>query len=120
MTKKTKLPKSMMGVKIPKDLRKRGERLIDAANSPEGREMVAGVMGMAAAAMGAIAAKNAAKNAAGAQRAADAAPSPSPAPAPPNEPPHGVTREPDFQAIAETIGRNVEVALERVFGAKRA
>ena len=56
-TKKVKLPKSVGGVKIPKELRRKGETLIggaiDAANSPKGREMLA--MGLAAVATAAAA-----------------------------------------------------------------
>jgi hypothetical protein len=56
-TKKVKLPKSVGGVKIPKDLRRKGEKLIggaiDTANSPKGREMLA--MGLAAVATAAAA-----------------------------------------------------------------
>ena len=56
-TKKVKLPKSVGGVKIPKELRRKGETLIggaiDAANSPRGREMLA--MGFAAVATAAAA-----------------------------------------------------------------
>ena len=56
-TKKVKLPKSVGGVKVPKELRRKGEKLIggaiDTANSPKGREMLA--MGIAAVASAAAA-----------------------------------------------------------------
>ncbi|MBY0306159.1 MAG: hypothetical protein K2W86_13560 [Sphingomonas sp.] len=35
-----KIPKTIAGVKIPKDLRKSGEALIATANSPVGRELI--------------------------------------------------------------------------------
>ena len=118
---KRRIPKQVMGIKIPKDLRKRGEALIDAAGSPEGREVMAGVMGIAATAMAAIAAKNAARAATGEAGAAEKTAVPPIPPQPErHDPPRGTTREPDFQNIADTIGRNVEIALERMFGAKKA
>ena len=39
--KKTRIPKHVAGIKLPKDLRRRGEALIDAAQSPAGREAIA-------------------------------------------------------------------------------
>jgi hypothetical protein len=36
-----KLPKKIAGVKIPKKLRKSGGKLIEAANTPAGRELIA-------------------------------------------------------------------------------
>lgn len=38
--KKRRIPKEIAGVKIPKDLRRQGEALIDAANSPAGRTLL--------------------------------------------------------------------------------
>ena len=39
--KNAKLPKKIGGVKIPKKLRKSGSKLIEAANTPAGRELLA-------------------------------------------------------------------------------
>lgn len=39
--KNAKLPKKIAGVKIPKKLRKSGGKLIEAANTPAGRELLA-------------------------------------------------------------------------------
>lgn len=47
-----KLPKRVLGVKIPKELRRTGEALIATAASPQGREMLAtGLMAAASAAL---------------------------------------------------------------------
>ena len=39
--KNAKLPKKIAGVKIPKKLRKSGGKLLDVANTPAGRELLA-------------------------------------------------------------------------------
>ncbi|MGH6614982.1 hypothetical protein [Sphingomonas sp.] len=39
--KATKLPKQIAGIKVPKELRKSGAALLEKANSPVGREMIA-------------------------------------------------------------------------------
>lgn len=44
-----KLPKTVAGVKVPKELRRKGEALIDKANSPAGREAIAAGLTMVAA-----------------------------------------------------------------------
>lgn len=49
--KAAKLPKHVAGFKVPKDLRKSGAKLIEAANSPVGRQVLAaGMTALAAAA----------------------------------------------------------------------
>ena len=58
--RKGKLPKRVAGVKIPKELRKGGDRLIAKANTPEGRAALAkgaAVVASAAAAMAQAAVK---------------------------------------------------------------
>ncbi|MFA5990432.1 MAG: hypothetical protein WC803_12625 [Sphingomonas sp.] len=50
--KKRKIPKEIAGIKIPKKLRKKGEKLISAAQSPLGRDMLmSGIAAMTAAAV---------------------------------------------------------------------
>jgi hypothetical protein len=39
--KKKRIPKEIGGVKLPKELRRTGEALIDHANSPQGRQAIA-------------------------------------------------------------------------------
>lgn len=39
-----KLPKEVLGVKVPKELRKAGERLIEQAQGPAGRQAIAGAL----------------------------------------------------------------------------
>jgi hypothetical protein len=73
--KKAKLPKEVLGVKLPKEVREVGGALLEKANSPQGREMLAAGLTMAAAAATAALAKGRAERAApargtGAARAA--------------------------------------------------
>lgn len=125
-------PRTIGGVEIPKDLRRSGAALLDAANSPAARELfTAGLTMMAASA---TAAANAALER---QRAKYAAtppqppepprppepPAPPEPPVPPSPPPPpsapGQPGVPDPQALADAIGEAVDSALARVFGAKR-
>ncbi len=39
-----KLPKEVLGVKVPKELRKAGEKLIEQAQGPAGRQAIAGAL----------------------------------------------------------------------------
>lgn len=111
-TKKVKLPKSVGGVKIPKELRRKGETLIggaiDAANSPKGREMLA--MGLAAVATAAAA--KAAK-----AHADHAKPHHPPEPPRPPQPPH--PPEPAAPGRAG-IDANVDQVIEAVSAAANA
>ncbi|SEM81392.1 hypothetical protein SAMN05192583_1339 [Sphingomonas gellani] len=129
----TKLPKDILGIRIPKDLREIGGALLDKANSPQGREMLAAGLTMAAAAASAAVANGKAKReAAGAAGATPAgAPKPASPPAPPAPPappsppsppapPQGTHTQPDPQAIAEAVGKAAEAMLGRLFGAKKA
>lgn len=66
--KKKRIPKEIGGFKLPKELRRKGEKLIDKAqahlDSPQGKAMIAGGLSMAAAALAAAAEKSRAKAAA--------------------------------------------------------
>ncbi len=58
--KKGKLPKEVLGVKLPKELRKAGDRLIEQAQGPAGRQAIAGALtAVAGAAMTAALARGA-------------------------------------------------------------
>ena len=98
--KKGRLPKNVLGVKLPKELRKAGDRLIEQASSPQGRQAIAGALTMAAAAATAAVAR-------GREKAPDAA-----------EPAQGTQRAPDPQAVAEVVGKAAEAVLGRLFGGR--
>lgn len=55
--KNAKLPKKIAGVKIPKKLRKSGGKLIEAASTPAGRELIAAGLVAAGSALAAKAQK---------------------------------------------------------------
>lgn len=96
--KRGKLPKEVLGVKLPKELRKAGDRVIEQAASPQGRQAIAGALTMAAAAATAAMAR-------GREKGADAP-----------EVAQGTTRAPDPQAVAEVVGKAAEAVLGRIFG----
>ncbi|AXJ95629.1 MULTISPECIES: hypothetical protein [unclassified Sphingomonas] len=121
--KKTKLPKEVMGIRLPKEVREIGGAVLEKANTPQGREMLAAGLTMAAAAASAAVAKGRMKRetaAAGpapapdAARAADAAPPPPP-PAPP---PQGTQRDPDPTAMLAMVGTVAESVLGKLFTKK--
>ena len=99
--KKGRLPKEVLGVKLPKELRKAGERVLEQANSPQGREMIAAGLTMAATAAVAALAKDRAKPHAAPEHA------------------QGTQKSPDPQVLADALGHAAEAVLGRVFG-KRA
>lgn len=70
--KKSKIPKKIAGVKLPKAARKQAEKAIEELKQPIVREMIAGAIGMAASAM----AKQVAANAAKASQKAELKPEP--------------------------------------------
>jgi len=113
--KKAKLPKEVLGVKLPKEVREVGGALLEKANSPQGREMLAAGLTMAAAAATAALAKGRAERAAKPE-----APRPPEAPVPPVPPvpPQGTQTQPDPQAIADAVGKAAEAMLGRLFGRK--
>ncbi|MDB5695974.1 MAG: hypothetical protein JWN21_1517 [Sphingomonas bacterium] len=98
-TKAGKLPKSVGGVKIPKELRKGAEKLVAKAQTPEGRAVIAKgaamVAGMAATMATAAAAKK------------GVAPVKQPEPGAPG------AAQPD--ALADAIGAGVDAVLGRLF-----
>ncbi|WP_425230697.1 hypothetical protein [Sphingomonas sp.] len=105
--KKVKLPKRIGGVKIPKELRKGGARLIEQAQTEDGRAAI--IRG--AATVAGIAANVA--RAAAAKRAAKPAEPVAAAPAAPGGP--GVAK-PD--ALGDAIGAGAEAVLGRLFPRK--
>ncbi|WP_254603207.1 hypothetical protein [Sphingomonas bacterium] len=111
-TRKTKIPKRIAGVKLPKDLRKTGEAILERANSPQGREMLAAGLTMAAAAASAAVTRS--RAAAEAQKPAGEAASGDTTAGDPGKP--GVT---DPHALVTAIGGIAEAALGKFFAAKK-
>lgn len=98
---KAKLPKEILGVKLPKDVRKVGNQLIEQARSDAGRQAIAGALtAVAGAAATAVAAK--AFETAQRQR--------------PTEP---GAHAPDGKAVAAAVEKGVEHLLGKLFGAAR-
>ena len=113
---KTKLPKRLAGVKIPKALRKGGEKLLDQANSPEGRAAIARGVTTVVGAAAMMAQAAAAKKTATAEPVVDDPASP---PAPPGTP--GAPGTPGMagpDALSNAIGAGVEAVLGRLFPRK--
>ena len=106
-TKKTKIPKRIAGVKLPKELRKTGEAILEKANSPAGREMLAAGLTMAAAAATAAVARSR-------EKAEDKATTGAAADHP------GKPATPDPMALANAIGGMAEAALDKFFATKKA
>ena len=50
-SKQGKIPKTIGGMKLPKELRKSGEKLIARAQTPQGRQVIAAGLAMASAAV---------------------------------------------------------------------
>lgn len=116
---KMKIPKEIAGFKVPKDLRKKGEALIERANSPEGRQAIASGLAM----VGGLVAANAARKQAESAKAAEAKAAPKPdagttsaqadgGPTAPGKP--GINP----QQMADQIGAAADLLLGRIF-AKR-
>ena len=105
-----KIPKEIGGVKLPKELRRKGEALIAKAATPEGRAAIA--KGLTVAATLATLAVERGKKA-----RADA-PKPQPAASPANDaaPPQPL----DADRIAETVNTVADAVLGRLFGGKKA
>ena len=122
-TKKAKLPKEVLGIRLPKEVREAGGALLEKANSPQGREMLAAGLTMAAAAATAAVAAGRTKREGTAERPGPPAPpTPGAAPETPRTPesPQGTQTQPDPQAIAEAVGKAAEAMLGRLFGGKKA
>lgn len=101
--KKGRLPKEVLGVKLPKELRRAGDRMIEQASSPQGRQAIAGALTMAAAAATAAIARGREKGS-DQPDAAQAA--------------QGTTRAPDPQAVADVVGKAAEAVLGKLFGGR--
>ena len=104
-TKKAKIPKRIGGVKLPKELRKTGEAILDKANSPQGREMLAAGLTMAAAAATAAVARSRAN---ATQTAAE-----------PSSEKSSAAQDPHPQQMADAIGTMTDMLLGRLFGPKK-
>ena len=120
--KKAKLPKEVLGVKLPKEVREVGGALLEKANSPQGREMLAAGLTMAAAAATAALAKGRAERAKPAEppRPPEAPRTPdAPVPPVPPVPPQGTQTQPDPAAIVDAVGKAAEAMLGKLFGGKK-
>jgi hypothetical protein len=110
---KVKIPKEIAGFKVPKELRKKGEALIERANSPEGRQAIASGLAM----VGGLVAANAARKAEA--KAAPEAARPDAAKAEPKaEAAKPGTPGTNPQQMADQIGAAADMLLGRIF-AKR-
>jgi hypothetical protein len=120
-TKKAKLPKEILGIKLPKEVREAGGALLEKAQSPQGREMLAAGLTMAAAAAAtAMANGRARREAAAAERPVPPTPETPDAPPVPPTPPQGTHRQPDPQAIADAVGKAAEAMLGKFFSGRKA
>lgn len=111
---------------LPDELRRMGEALIAKANSPQGREVIASGLALAASAAAAKAGRQRRQSPqAGEEWVAPRVPPIPPAapqpPVPPVAPQPGVggTLPVDPQAVADAIGDAAAVLLTRLFGATR-
>lgn len=104
---KVKLPKSVAGVKIPKEWRKGAKKLVTKAQSPAGRAAIAQGVSLVAGIAAAAAAKAATQ--------AKAAPAPTPAPAKSTPGHANDAGAPAGDAIAQAVGAGVEAVLGRLF-----
>ncbi|MFT3977499.1 MAG: hypothetical protein QM688_10355 [Sphingomonas bacterium] len=89
--KKKRIPKKIGDVKIPKELRQAGEALLDKANSPAGREIIATGLTIAAAAAATALRKD-----------------------------HGQEGKSDPQRMADAVSGMADAVLDRIFGGKKA
>ncbi|MGU3392241.1 hypothetical protein [Sphingomonas sp. M1A8_2b] len=131
-TGKVKIPKQIGGMKVPKELRKKGEALIEKASTPQGREAITAGLAMAATvAVAAIERQRTKQTAAPAaeaksETAAPTAAAPSAAEATasraaaaedgPQKP--GMSGMQSPQAVADAIGQAAEMMLGRFFSKK--
>ena len=112
MVAKKRIPKRIAGVKLNKQLRKRGNELLDLADSPQGRETIAMGLSMAAAAASVAIRKNHAPAPAATPAAGDRSA--------PGEVRHDPAPPLDPQKIVEAVGQTIETAMARFFAAKKA
>jgi hypothetical protein len=108
---KAKLPKRIGGIKLTKELRKAGGKLLEKANSPMGRELIAVGLSMAAAAASKAARRERDKHAADKAPATNASPTPAAASKPPSE-----AADPHDLGVA--LGNIAQEALGRLFQGK--
>jgi hypothetical protein len=109
--KKAKLPKRIGGVKLTKELRKAGGKLLETANSPLGRELIAAGLSMAAAAATTAARKEREKRAA-AKAVAPEVVAANDAPKP--------TQSKDPHDIGVALGNLAQDVLGKIFAPKKA
>lgn len=100
-----RIPKRIAGVKLPKEVRRRGEALIDAAQSPAGRDAIAKGLTMAATFATMAAQRSRAAAAPHEAQSGEGAPA---APTPPIDP----------LKMAETVNTVADAVLGRLFGKK--
>lgn len=105
--KKKRIPKTIGGVKLPKELRRAGEAILDTAiataNSPQGKAMIATGLSMAAAAAVKAAERQSAR--------------PAEKPSPANDAKREDQRRPGAGGTdSDPIGQAVEQVLGRLFG----
>lgn len=103
-----RIPKRIAGMKLPKELRRKGEALIAAADSPAGREVIAKGLTIAATLASAAAARSQVAKAEAGE------PGPSGEGAAPPSPPI------DPAKMVEAVSTVADAVLGRIFGAKRA
>lgn len=116
--KKKRIPKTIGGVKLPKELRRAGEKIIDqaitAANSPQGKAMIATGLSMAAAAAMKAAEGKAAEGKTAEKKATGSA---TEKPSPANDAKAEEARQAGSGGIdGDAIGQAVEQVLGRLFG----
>lgn len=107
-----RIPKHVAGIKLPKEVRRKGEALIAQATSPAGQAAIAKGLTMAAGLASAAAARSAQKaNATPAPgESAEGAARPAPSPAAPLDP----------AKVVEAVQTVADAVLGRLFGAKKA
>ncbi|MEG3163055.1 hypothetical protein U1701_00435 [Sphingomonas sp. PB2P19] len=111
---KVKIPKEFAGFKVPKELRKKGEALIERANTPEGRQAIASGLAM----VGGLVAANAARKQGEAAKAAEVKPDAAkPDAAKPDARAPGAPGI-NPQQMADQIGAAADLLIGRIF-AKR-
>jgi hypothetical protein len=113
---KMKIPKAIGGFKVPKELRKKGEALIERANSPEGRQAIASGLAMVG---GLVAANAARKQTEAATKAAQGRPDGQPDAAKPDaaKPASAAPGAPGInpQQMADQIGAAADLLIGRIF-----
>jgi hypothetical protein len=115
---KVKIPKEIAGYKVPKELRKKGEALIERANSPEGRQAIASGLAMVGGLVAANAARKADAKATETAKPEAARPEAAKPDAPKPETAKPGTPGINPQQMADQIGAAADMLLGRIF-AKR-